>query len=173
MRRGIFIIVIILPVWLNGGVRGEGGLALEGRMGVTKENDLGFVEDSGSSDSGGWRQGPYRRAGRRDPFVPLSRDRIPNGLMPSLSHQAKIETEIPIVLGIVLGRDGYGAVLQQGNGNRILVEQGSELEGEQARVVQISGDTVLLEYRIEEKGKTWQFQRRISLPSSDTMSRLP
>ena len=112
---------------------------------------------------------PYRAVGRRDPFVPLNRATKKNQIGSEQPIRAAEESGIPKVLGIVLGRGGYRALLQRSDGDRIVVEPGSELKHEQARVIHIFNDAVSLEYRLDENGQTQFVERRISIHSSETM----
>ena len=105
---------------------------------------------------------------RRDPFVPLSRSHMqrPSGTKKPTSQKG--ESDVPKVVGIAFGQEGFRAVLQRENGQRTLVKTGSVMEPEHARVIRITDDAVVLEYQLDANGRIRFLERRLSIYHSDT-----
>ena len=151
-----------------------GGLLVSGAMnwnffafGMTDQNGQGLLVPPSLSLTVVQPGKRYQADSRRDPFVPLNSARMQK---PSKSEQLNApieESDNPKVLGIVLGREGFRAVLQLANGERIFVKPGSVLKHERARVIRISDDSVSLEYRLEENSGVRLIERRFSINHSD------
>lgn len=94
----------------------------------------------------------YQAGTRRDPFVPLpqfqSRE---DSTVPALAEPDTTE-DVLRVLGIILGKRGYQALLHMPNGEHLMVEPGSLLENTSLTVKRITNDSVLIAQPLEGKG---------------------
>ncbi|MEC4673715.1 MAG: hypothetical protein VST68_05965 [Nitrospirota bacterium] len=160
---------VLTPIFLIGWVVMSGD-ALALRIGERGTDQIGkglMVQQSLSFPSA-QRGNQYLAYVRRDPFVPLNRSRMQR---PSRSEQPNGpmgESDVPKVMGIAFGPEGYHAILLRADGQRILVRPGSLLDHEHARVIRITDDTVLLEYRLNENGRTRLLEHRLSIHHSNT-----
>ena len=80
----------------------------------------------------------------RDPFIPLVHFNKPGQQSKNLEHANPLDAA-PKVLGIVYGKTGYRALLQQSDGTSIMVSPGSVLPNGYARVVRILDEAVVLQ----------------------------
>ncbi len=166
MNRKIFTNGFLIAGLLASGTMSWNGLALGISKGTTDPSGHGPMVPPSFSLTFNQREVQYQAGSRRDPFVPLNRARMQRSSKPQQPNSQKEKSDDLKVLGIVYGQEGYRAVLQLANGKRVLVKPGSVLEYERARVIRISDDAVLLEYRRDENGSVRLIERRISIHHS-------
>ena len=173
MNQVIVLTMLLIGEWLGSGIMSGNALAIQEIKSIQDANDTADMVRKSVSRGKNPRMQSYRESKPRDPFVPLNRERVTSIDARGGASASDLETTVPKVLGIVLGKEGFRAVLQRANGQRVLVRPGSFLKQEEARVVRISGDAVFLEYRFDENGRTRVTQRRLFFRNSDSTIGLP
>lgn len=94
----------------------------------------------------------YQASTRRDPFVPLPKFQSrEDSTVPALAEPDAAD-DVLRVLGIILGKRGYHALLHMPNGEHLLVEPGSLLENTSLTIKRITNDSVLIAQPLEGKG---------------------
>ncbi|MDT7043819.1 hypothetical protein [Candidatus Nitronereus thalassa] len=94
----------------------------------------------------------YKMGSRRDPFVPLRSSGSEED--PEISGISKTEnSEDPLtLLGVIFGARGYQALVKFPNGERVVVEPGSYLEGIRGTVRRITRDSVVIARPLDANG---------------------